>query len=117
MTASLFPLHAQEGNPRNIQTSLKYWPRPPRSEVAIDFRKPGAEERFNELESLEEEHAVTIRDIRGLRESEQPTLEKNGFQYMYDPVPEYDERENRNEKRIEKSFLPRTEELVAKLFP
>jgi hypothetical protein len=117
MTPSPFPLHAQKGNHRDVQTSLRYWPRPPSDTVTIDFRKPGAEERFNELESLKEEHAVTIRDIRGLRGSEQPTLERNGIQYIHDPVPEYDERENWNEKRVERFFLPRTKELVAKLYP
>ncbi|KAL3451592.1 hypothetical protein BJX65DRAFT_220981 [Aspergillus insuetus] len=117
MIPSPLPLRAQEGNPRDVQTTLRFWPKPPSDTITIDFRKPGAEERFNELESLEEEHAVTIHDVRGLRGSEQPTLEKNGFQYMYDPVPEYDEREDWNEQRVKRFFLPRTEEVVAQLFP
>jgi hypothetical protein len=117
MTPSPLALQAQKGNHRDVQTTLRYWPKPPDSTITIDFRKPGAEEVFNELESLEEEHAITIRDIRGLRGSEQPTLERNGFQYIQDPVPEYDEREDWNEKRMEKLFLPRVEELVAKLYP
>ncbi|KAL3490508.1 hypothetical protein BJX62DRAFT_140683 [Aspergillus germanicus] len=117
MTYSPFSLHAPEGNPRDIQTTLRYWPKPPGDTITIDFRKPGAEERFNELESLEQEHAVTIRDVRGLGESEQPTVEQNGFEYIYDPLPGYDERESWNERRVERFFLPRTEELVAKLYP
>jgi hypothetical protein len=117
MSSSSLPYHGANVNPRNSQTTLKYWPRPSSSEVTIDFRKPGAEERFNELVSLEEEHAVTIRDIRGLEANEQPTLERNGFEYIYDPLPGYDERESWNERRVERFFLPRAEELIAELYP
>jgi hypothetical protein len=117
MTPSAIPLGASNPSPRTIQTPLKYWPKPSNDNVTIDFRKPGAEERFNELESIEENHAVTIRDIRSLGDGEKPTLEKNGFQYIHDPVPGYEEREHWDEKRIAKFFLPRTKELVSKLFP
>ncbi|KAJ0414587.1 hypothetical protein BJY00DRAFT_318671 [Aspergillus carlsbadensis] len=117
MSSAPLPLHARKQNPRNIQTTLNYWPKPLSGNITIDFRKPGAEERFNELESLEEEHAVTIHDIRDLREHEQPTLEKNGFQYIHDPVPGYDKGENWSERRIARLFLLRTEELVAGLYP
>ncbi|KAL2825543.1 hypothetical protein BJY01DRAFT_262590 [Aspergillus pseudoustus] len=103
---------------RTIQTSLKYWRKPAKrvtgEVVSIDFRKPDAEHLFDELQTLEEDYPVIIRDIRGNgQKNGHFTLQTNGFQYIHDPVPEYDERWD--EKRIARFFLPRTEELVRRL--
>ncbi|KAL2811718.1 hypothetical protein BJX63DRAFT_433228 [Aspergillus granulosus] len=110
--ALITALESDGSNPRNIQTTLKYWRTLPESRITIDFRNPGAEEQFDELENLEEAHPVVIHDIRGTP-NERFTLGKNGFQYIDDPVPEYDEMWD--EKRVESFFLPRTEALVRDL--
>ncbi|KAL3457423.1 hypothetical protein BJX64DRAFT_295925 [Aspergillus heterothallicus] len=98
---------------KNVETTLKYWKKPDAGRTSIDLTDPGADRLCDELGSLEEEHPILIRDIRGQEETEQFTLDRNGFQYIEDLVPEYNE--DWDEKRIERFFLPSTEDLVARL--
>ncbi|KAL2871611.1 uncharacterized protein BJX67DRAFT_389144 [Aspergillus lucknowensis] len=117
MSPAVLPLHsltpgsdAARGR-RDIETMLNYWRKPEDGQASIDFREAGAEQLFDELDNLEESQRVTIHDIRG-REAEY-TIEKNGFQYIHHPIPEYNE--TWNEKRVVHALLPKTKELVEEL--
>lgn len=97
---------------QDVRTELNYWtPRKERQET-VDFTQPGGELRYQELEALQDNRKVLIRDVRG--NITDYTLEKNGFQYV---VHEFSAVDNwSDEETVKTVHIPEAEKLVQKMF-
>ncbi|KAF1956730.1 hypothetical protein CC80DRAFT_472410 [Byssothecium circinans] len=92
-----------------IQTKLRYHYDKEDQVDVLDFTKPGTEEQFERYQTWVEEILTPIHDAR----QKQYTLDKNGFQYVKDPVPGLDKATSEDE--IRNILLPATESLVKRL--
>lgn len=111
VSAAASSFHTPIAEKQDVKTELNYWlPRTNRQET-VDFTQPDAEVRFQELEALQENKNVLIRDIRG--NISDYTLEKNGFQYV---VHEFSTVDWNDEERLKAVHIPEAEKLVQKMF-
>ncbi|GFF35772.1 bifunctional solanapyrone synthase [Aspergillus udagawae] len=95
---------------QGIETELNYWEGSD-DPIIIDFNTPDGKQKFAEVEKQEARHPVLIHDIRGTED--QYTLEKHGFQYFHDEVPELDDWTD--EQKVIDTLIPKSEELVRKI--
>lgn len=96
---------------RDVKTTLNYWSPVPGNKHETDFRKPGAEQSYDERQNNKIPTSVTIHDVRG----HEPdfTLEENGFQYVPDQAPDFSHCNS--EEEIAAILVPHTEKLVQEL--
>lgn len=89
---------------------MTYW-KPESTPVVLDFTKPGAEDKYKELEARDDTHRTIVQDVRG-REGDF-SLERNGFTYVKDDIEGLDACTS--EEEYEKLIVPATEKLIQKL--
>ncbi|PYI00851.1 hypothetical protein BO78DRAFT_380224 [Aspergillus sclerotiicarbonarius CBS 121057] len=95
----------------DIWTGLVFRKRTDNRHEVVDLTTMTPEEYAPIEHKKQEKHSVLVHDIRG-NEFEY-TIEKNGFQYVRDEVPEL--RDCSDDDEIKKILIPRTEELVRKV--
>ncbi|GIK05175.1 hypothetical protein Aspvir_009278 [Aspergillus viridinutans] len=95
---------------QDIQAGLNYWGGS-NDPITIDFTTPEGNQKLSETEKQQAKHPVLIHDIRG--SEDQYTLEKHGFQYFHDEVPELDDWTD--EQKVTDTLIPKAEELVRKI--
>ncbi|KAF2165782.1 hypothetical protein M409DRAFT_67111 [Zasmidium cellare ATCC 36951] len=100
---------ASAGTSRNVRTELNYSKPVEGNTISIDFTKPGAEAKFEDLnENGSTSHDVTINDVRG--KTQDLSLASNGFQYVSHDVAGLGDC--KTEQEITDLLLPATKELV-----
>lgn len=95
---------------RKVNAELNYWDKEGPVDV-LNFMKPGTEKQLEQYMNMETGFLTTIHDVR--QKEDQYTLDKNGFQYVKDPVVGLEDAKTDDE--FGKILLPATEDLVKRV--
>ncbi|KAF2178033.1 hypothetical protein K469DRAFT_600995 [Zopfia rhizophila CBS 207.26] len=95
----------------DVKAQLNFWPRSQTPIEPLDFTKPDAERKFNELNRTIDAIDLTVQNVRGQESAF--TLDKNGFQYVDHEVPGLNDA--KTDDQIRELLIPATEVLVKKM--
>jgi hypothetical protein len=98
---------------KDIQAELNYALHEDAGKTLItDLRGPDASENSKQFGKRKTCYSVQVHDIRG--EETKYTLDRNGFQYVWDPVAELDDWFN--EEKCKAILVPKAEKLVQQMY-